>query len=248
MEKSKINFNNENKIELAHFLSQNSGYITFSEMMETNFRQYVFVFKSNEQEEKLVINVNKEYYNSPELNQIDLYVKGHNKVKTKITKISKNNSLSISKAASLTIAGIVLVTTVVAMRGINNINNSIASDKTLTPFNKIVSDNTYRADDQKYYWYDTAAIANEIRHYKDDKDAFNMAVYATYNKINYNRAEMMNEIINILGYDSFEDYFKKLGFKTVEEYNDAMYETSTTKYMNSYIDNYIDNNDNSKQK
>jgi hypothetical protein len=116
-------------------------------------------------------------------------------------------------------------------------NNKIY-EKIKEGYSSIVTDNTYRVSEDQYA-YNNDKIAEEITKIQgiDDDDI----MFLTYDNYGYKPSYQMDEVLNNIDrinatgaknertqylqqFDSFEDYYNKLGYKNENDYKDGMTE------------------------
>lgn len=122
---------------------------------------------------------------------------------------------------------------------VDTVKDEIAISSALEEYDSIVNDNTHRTKKNDGFWHDATDIAIEILN-AEDRD---LAIYAVYNDINYNRTKNMTEIFseidrviannpdlysNIPTYGGYEKYLINMGCVdkegkiSVEKYQDKM--------------------------
>ena len=107
-------------------------------------------------------------------------------------------------------------------KAIDHIKDNIAIESTLEEYDSIVADNTHRTKNGEGYWHDSTDIAIEILN-AEDRD---LAIYAVYNDINYDRTGNMTSIFSemdrVIGnnpdlypgisqYGGYKNYMKNMG-------------------------------------
>ena len=98
----------------------------------------------------------------------------HSTDNKKAAKIALGSLLAITVAAGITYGSVRLI-------------DEISIYRSLEPYRSIVTENTYRTEDNQGYWYDTSRIAEGILNQED----VTLAVYGVYNKIGYNQGNKL---------------------------------------------------------
>lgn len=95
-------------------------------------------------------------------------------------------------------------------------------------YGTILSDNTYRTEDNQGFWYDTAAIAKEVEN-SDNKDEILFAL----SKLMVNPQQNMDSLAAELGSENFEKYIEKNGYKDIDEFNNVNSDSIQTSVLES---------------
>lgn len=135
---------------------------------------------------------------------------------------------TVFKLTGFVLAGSVVGT--VATMVVNANTDFYKRKENLEPFSKIVSDNTHRTDDFQNFWYDTKGIVNDLEQYNGNDTVLDLAIYKVYTDIDYNRTKNMDDIVNSLGYKSFENYLKEKGYSSIDEYDKVMKQLASSDY------------------
>ena len=151
-------------------------------------------------------------------------------------------------ATAITATGVGIGLGIAGVKAVDNFKENIAISDTLEEYDSIVSENTYRTKDNQGYWHDSRKIAMEILDAEDQ----DLAIYAVYNNISFNRTKNMSDIFHDLSiftkysgdpsshtkiYSSYEDYLKEMGCIDNEgNISTKMYEEKMDEYASVVAD------------
>jgi len=153
--------------------------------------------------------------------------------KQEVFRIDVDKLKKLIAVSALTLTVLVSSLTGLAVKGVNDLQETVKVNDYLSQYSHIVSENTHRTNDGQHYWYDTYDIEKEV---SNDPETFKEELYAVYNRIGYNdenKIDHMNKIVNHTGnYSDFNDYLVQNGF--VDENGEPSRE-NYEEYMDAYI-------------
>ena len=145
-----------------------------------------------------------------------------------VIRTTRNKFIAVAVAVTLVATG----GGIGISRAVSDLKQSNISKEAVAPYVEMVGDNSYRTDDNKGFWYDTDAIADNVV----KADDIDVGIYGAYKGMRMNTNANMNKVVSRIGnkedspikVTSWEDYLKSKGFTdkdgniSTDKYEEAM--------------------------